>query len=180
MLNSLLNNRPSRHPTKNLAIDSHTTLEIDHFALASYFFMSTHAVDDREEEEAPKWMRYMPKSSLFASAQPLNIMPANDVASVDAGQGTRRKVLVRKSSNAFGPTSAHAMAIETRLRSDKRTRPQEDDSVMDTSAALPAVAQEDFSAATEQHGRRKVRCRGTNAAPNMLEAAELFSIVKLK
>jgi hypothetical protein len=142
--------------------------------------MSSHVKDDGEVEEAPKWMRYMPKSSLFASAQPLNIMPANDVASVDAGQGTRRKVLVRKSSNAFGPTSAHAMTIETRLRSDKRKRLQEEDRVMVTNATLPAGAQEDSSSATEQHGRRKVRCRGTNAVPNMLEAAELFSIVKLK
>jgi hypothetical protein len=141
--------------------------------------MSLIDKDDGEVEEAPKWMRYMPKSSLFATAQPFNIVPANDVTTVDVGTERRRKVMVRKSSNAFGPTSTHAMTIETRLRSDKRKRLQEDESAMDTSN--PAEAERNpSSVTTEQQGRRKVRCRGASAAPNMLEAAELFSIVKLK
>src|SRR5689334_19490057 len=89
-----------------------------------------------DPEEAPRWMRYMPKLSVFANAQPQNIEPMNtngDIVPINCGVQTRsstRKVVIRKSSNAFGPTSVHAMTVEARLKADKRKR-SEDESVED-------------------------------------------------
>ena len=114
------------------------------------------------EEELPKWMRYLPKSNIFSNIKPL-LSSTDDPIPTSEHTGKRRIVKVKKSCNSFGPTSHHAMTVESKLRTDKRKRievedPKGEQGIVETSA------------------RRKVRCRSTN----MSEAAELFSIVKLK
>lgn len=122
----------------------------------------TSKIENREEEpeETPRWMRYMPKSKVFLDAQPHNIKSSDQQA-----RGTeKRKIIIRKSSNAFGPTSTHALTAEATLTKDKRKR------IDDSHCGIIEESNE------ERAVRRKVRCRSTN----MTEAAELFSIVKLK
>lgn len=125
-----------------------------------------------EPEEIPRWMRYMAKSSTFVNAQPHQLPETEHKdstttisASVDVGQRKRVKAVIKRSSNPFGPTSDHAIVIEARLRSEKRKREIDLDPV-ETTINMNTDAP-----------RRKVRSRHN---PSMVEAAELFSIVKLK
>lgn len=130
---------------------------------------SNQTIND-EPEQAPRWMRYLPKLSVFANAQPQNIEAGNnhvEIVPVNCGVQTRsstRKVVIRKSSNAFGPTSHHALTVEARLKAEKRKRSHEN-------SGEEAMEEEEQTPV-----RRRVRCKNVN----MLEAAELFSIVKLK
>jgi hypothetical protein len=125
-------------------------------------------LDDHETDQIPRWMRYMPKSKLFTEAQPSNIVDPIPVDIPTSGVQTRstaRKVIIRKSSNIFGPTSRHATTVEASLRVEKRKRSDDADvDAMEASTLDPALV------------RRKLKSRNTN----MTEAAELFSIVKLK
>jgi hypothetical protein len=126
-------------------------------------------LDDDETDQVPRWMRYMPKSKLFTEAQPSDILsdsiPVDSPNSGIQTRSTARKVVIRKSSNIFGPTSRHATTVEASLRVEKRKR--SDDADVDAMEA---------STVESAPVRRKLKCRNTN----MAEAAELFSIVKLK
>jgi hypothetical protein len=127
------------------------------------------APDDGDEpDEVPRWMRYMPKSELFTEAHQSNIEPPGNIDKTTFGSQTRsaaRKVVIRKSSNVFGPTSRHAIAVEAKLHAEKRKRCDD--------AEFDAMESSNVESAPV---RRKVKSRNLN----MVEAAELFSIVKLK
>ena len=130
-----------------------------------------------EPEELPKWMRYMPKSKLFLNAQPsivTNITPTEEtVVEIEAKQKKGwKRVILKRSCNPFGPTSTHAITVESELKKEKRKRNVEEDQDDDENM----IYETENPVRKSITERRKVRCKVTNIS----EAAELFSIVKLK
>lgn len=130
-----------------------------------------------ESEELPKWMRYMPKSKLFLNAQPsivTNITPTEETAvEIEAKQKKGwKRVILKRSCNPFGPTSTHAITVESELKKEKRKRNVEEDHDDDENM----IYETENPVRKTITERRKVRCKVTNIS----EAAELFSIVKLK
>ena len=76
---------------------------------------SPGASHERDEEPTPAWMRYMPTNSIIPKVR---IKPNGSlILDGDVVACERKK---RSSCNAFGPTSKHALEVETYVRDRKR------------------------------------------------------------
>jgi len=125
-----------------------------------------------EMEERPLWMRYLPNNKIIPKAH--TILPiGRHVISMSNDEGTsiRKKIILKRSLNPFGPTSTHAVTVENPIQA-KRKRSEDDDIMMEESPA-PEPVEEDM---TKRKYLRSTRQRVVNVS----EAAELFSIVNIK
>ena len=133
--------------------------------------LSTGIEDDSDEK--PLWMRYLPSNSIIPKAQPLT----NSVelglcnASVGAaGSSMRKKIILKRSLNPFGPTSSHAVCVENPIQATNRKRSMD---VVEESIEEQETSEDHLSA------RKYLRATRPRTV-NMAEAAELFSIVNIK
>ena len=160
-------------------------------------------VNEVEKEEVPVWIRYMPRRSsrgmsLIVSLESGNAQTStiSDSRDSEIVKHACKGVATTRSCNKFGPTSTHAVTKERRKRkrseedNGNNNREEEEVSVDTTQISLFGGADVDESDSNysnvgkmhyseqfskSQNARRNVRLRTTSA----LEAAELFSIVKL-
>ena len=178
--------------------------------------ISTNVNGDDEAEEQPLWMRYMARNkiiptstgnyafnvddSLNSQTQGAFAIGSSSVKSI-ISKSDRKRVVLKRSLNSFGPTSNHALSVEKKLQEQKRKRNEYysmDSEINATSSAfiggtnssspnavhttsghaMDSGDVEGVETNNNSHLGRKKRQRTANL--NISEAAELFSIVKLK
>jgi len=132
--------------------------------------LSTGVEDDLDEK--PLWMRYLPNNNIIPKAQPLTNTVGLGVCSASVGttgSSMRKKIILKRSLNPFGPTSSHAVRVENPIQLTNRKRSMDVEESNDGQGSF----EDNLSA------RRHLRATRPRTV-NMAEAAELFSIVNIK
>lgn len=131
--------------------------------------LSTGAEDDLDEK--PLWMRYLPNNNIIPKAQPLTNTVELGVCSASVGatgSSMRKKIILKRSLNPFGPTSSHAVSVENPIVTNRKR-------CMDVEDNNDGQGSSEDNLGARRH-LRTTRPRTVNIA----EAAELFSIVNIK
>lgn len=124
-----------------------------------------------EMEERPLWMRYLPNNKIIPKAHTILPIGRHVISMSDEGTSIRKKIVLKRSLNPFGPTSTHAVTVENPIQA-KRKRSDDDDEMMEECPA-PEAIEEDMA-------KRKYLRSTRQRVVNVSEAAELFSIVNIK
>lgn len=133
--------------------------------------LDQHIYRDHDLDEKPLWMRYLPNNKIIPKAQDFTGGTIQVGSSSSGPTSMRKKIILKRSLNPFGPTSAHAVTVENPIQAANRKRSMD---------GVVNEGDDEEGASADKLSPRKFVKSSRQRTVNMSEAAELFSIVKIK